>query len=218
MSVSDKSKNFKFFIENDSGWADFFVTRIGLILFTAILLLAAFQIYPMFQEREILLSLDAETSDICSKIEAVDSMTIPGYKYNYVFNDIDSGIRIDLSTEYVTAYKNMSSSLWGDLELSHPEPVITHVYPPNSRWKNSSGFRKYLSDTIGEGKNGDVSSPLRFSDKKEEVDLMFESIKKELARDPYSSDLNRPMFIEKVIIYYDNQTEIQQRDYVFVYQ
>ena len=70
-----------------SAWADFFITRIGLILFAAILLLAAFKIYPMFQERESRLNLDAIASDISSKIEAVDSITIPGYKYNYVFEE-----------------------------------------------------------------------------------------------------------------------------------
>ncbi len=114
----------------------------------------------MFQERESRLNLDAIASDISSKIEAVDSITIPGYKYNYVFEENNRDVRIEISTEYVTVHSNLSSSIWGDRELIHAEPVITHVYPPNSNWSNTSGFRKYVSDTIGEGKNGDSSSPL----------------------------------------------------------
>ena len=71
-------------------------------------------------------------------------------------------VRIEISTEYITVHSNLSSSYGEIRELIHAEPVITHVYPPNSNWSNTSGFRKYVSDTIGGGKNGDVSSPLDF--------------------------------------------------------
>ena len=222
MSRSNKKGSFTSFARNDKAWADFFITRIGLILFASILLLAAFKIYPMFQERESRLDLDAIASDISSKIEAVDSITIPGYKYNYVFEENNRNnmnnrdVRIEISTEYVTVHSNLSSSLWGDRELIHAEPVITHVYPPNSNWSNTSGFRKYISDTIGEGKNGDSSSPLE--DDKQKVDAIFESARKELAMSPFVPDRNKALFIEKVIIYHKNQTEIQKRDYVFIYQ
>ncbi|CAG0972950.1 hypothetical protein METP3_01603 [Methanosarcinales archaeon] len=218
MSGSNKTGKFTLFIRNDRAWADFFITRIGLILFAAILLLAAFKIYPMFQERESRLNLDTVASDITSKIEAVDSITIPGYKYNYVFEENNRDIRIEISTEYITVHSNLSSPIWGDRELIHAEPVITHVYPPNSNWSNTSGFRKYVSDTIGGGKNGDVSSPLDLEVEKQKADAIFESTRKELAMSPFIPDLNKPLFIEKVIIYYKNQTEIQKRDYVFVYQ
>jgi hypothetical protein len=218
MSRSNKTGRFTLFIRNDRAWADFFITRIGLILFAAILLLAAFKIYPMFQERESRLNLDTVASDITSKIEAIDSITIPGYKYNYVFEENNRDVRIEISTEYITVHSNISSSIWGDRELVHAEPVITHVYPPNSNWSNTSGFRKYVSDTIGGGKNGDASSPLDLEVEKQKVDAIFESIRKELAMSPFIPDLNKPLFIEKVIIYYKNQTEIQKRDYVFVYQ
>ena len=218
MSRSNKTGRFAFFIRNDRAWADFFITRIGLILFAAILLLAAFKIYPMFQERENRLDLDTVASDITSKIEAVDSITIPGYKYNYVFEENNRDMRIEISTEYITIHSNLSSPIWGDRELIHAEPVITHVYPPNSNWSNTSGFRKYVSDTIGGGKNGDVSSPLDLEVEKQKADAIFESTRKELAMSPFIPDLNKPLFIEKVIIHYKNQTEIQKRDYVFVYQ
>ncbi len=206
------------FVKNESGWADFFLTRIGLILFAAILLLTAFEIYPMFKERESMLNLDAVTSDIASKIEAVDSMTIPGYKYNYVFEESNRDIKIEISTEYIIAHTNISSSMWGERELIHPEPVMTHVFAPNSKWSDTSGFRRYVSDMIGGGKNGDISSPLDFNYEKVKVDAIFESTRKELARSPYTPDLDRPLFIEKVIMYYKDQKEIQKRDYVFVYQ
>lgn len=218
MSRSNKTGGFAFFIRNDRAWADFFITRIGLILFAAILLLAAFKIYPMFQERESRLNLDTVASDITSKIEAIDSITIPGYKYNYIFEENNRDMRIEISTEYITVHSNLSSPIWGDRELIHAEPVITHVYPPNSNWSNTSGFRKYVSDTIGGGKNGDASSPLDLEVEKQKVDAIFESTRKKLAISPFIPDLNKPLFIEKVIIYYKNQTEIQKRDYVFVYQ
>lgn len=218
MVLMSRSNRKAAFVKNESGWADFFLTRIGLILFAAILLLTAFEIYPMFQERESRLNLDTVASDIASKIEAVDSMTIPGYRYNYVFEESNRDIRIEISTEYIIAHTNLSSALWGEQELVHPEPVITHVSAPNSNWSNTSGFRKYISYMVGSGKNGDISSPLDFNDEKTKVDAIFESTRKELARSPYTPDPDKPLFIEKVIMYYKDQKEIQKRDYVFVYQ
>ncbi len=218
MELMSRSNRKAKFVRNENGWADFFLTRIGLIIFAAILLLSAFEIYPMFKERESRLNLDTVASDIASKIEAVDSMTIPGYKYNYIFEENNRDIKIEISTEYIIAHTNLVSALWGEQELIHPEPVITHVFAPNSNWNNTSGFRKYISDMVGSGKNGDLSSPLDFNNEKPKVDAIFESTRKELARSPYTPDTDRPLFIEKVIMYYEDQKEIQKRDYVFVYQ
>lgn len=218
MSRSNRTGIVTEFFKNESGWADFFITRIGLILFAAILLLTAFKIYPMFQEQESRLDLDTIASDLASKIEAVDSTTIPGYKYNHIFEENNRDVRIEISTEYVTVHTNMSSSLGGERELIHPEPVITHVYPPNSNWSNTSGFRKFVSNVVGGGKNGDASSPLDLKSEKPKVDMIFESVSKELARSPFIPDLNKPLFIEKVIVYYKDQNKIQGRDYVFVHQ
>jgi len=218
MSRSNRTGRFLAFAKNESGWADFFITRIGLILFAAILLLAAFRIYPMCQEREVRSDLDALASDITSKIETVNSVTIPGYKYNYVFGKNSRHATIEISTEYVIAHTNFSSFMSGERELAHAEPVIAHIYPPNSNWNNVSGFRKYVSDMIGDGKNGDGSSPLEFPADKGKIDTIFGSIEKELALTPFIPDLDKPVFIEKVIIYYKDDAEILERDYVFLYQ
>ena len=218
MSRSNRTARFFVFAKNESAWADFFITRIGLILFAAILLLAAFRIYPMYQERDIRLDMDAISSDITSKIEAVDSVTIPGYKYNYVFEKNRRHTMIEISTRFVIAHSNISSVMFGEHELAHAEPVIMHVYPPNSNWENVSGFRKYVSDMIGDGKNGDGSSPLEFSSDKGKIDTIFGSIEKELALTPFVPDLDKPVFIEKVIIYYKNDAQILERDYIFLYQ
>jgi hypothetical protein len=218
MSKSNRTGQFLVFARDESAWADFFITRIGLILFAAILLLAAFRIYPIYQEREVRSGLDAISSDMTSKIEAVDSVTISGYRYNYVFEKNSRDTRIEISTEYVIAHTNLSSFMFGERELAHAEPVMAHVYPPNSNWNNVSGFRKYVSDTIGDGKNGDVSSPLEFPADKEKIDSIFGSIEKELALSPFIPDIDKPVFIEKVIIYYKNDAEILERDYVFLYQ
>ena len=218
MSRSNRTGRFFAFAENESAWADFFITRIGLILFAAILFLAAFRIYPMYQEREIRSDLDALTSDITSKIEAVDSVTIPGYKYNYVFGKNSRHATIEISTEYVITHTNLSSFIFGERELAHAETVMVHIYPPNSNWNNVSGFRKYVSDMIGDGKNGDGSSPLEFPDDKVKIDMIFRTIEKELALTPFFPDLDKPVFIEKVIIYYKNDSQILERDYVFLYQ
>lgn len=218
MSRSNRTSRSLLFAKNDSGWADFFITRVGLILFAAILLLAAFRIYPMYQEREVRSDLDIIASDMTSKIEAVDGVMIPGYRYNYLFEKNSRHPGIEISTRYVVAHTYLSSFISGERELAHAEPVMAHVYPPNSYWNNVSGFRKYVSDMIGSGKNGDESSLLDFAVDKGKIDTIFGSIEKEMAMTPFVPDLDRPIFIEKVIIYYRNDAEILERDYVFLFQ
>lgn len=215
--ISNEKYAAKAFLKDESGWTDFFITRIGLIIFAAVLLLSAFKIYPMFQEKETLGYLDAIASDLTSKIEAVDSTTIPGYRYLYTY-DGKNNIEIEISTEYVLARTNMSTGIWGEHEILHAEQIVTHVYPSNAKWSNTSDFRIYISEAIGKGSNGGVSSPLNFSSDKERVDLMFGSIKSELARAPFRPDPSKPLNIEKVIIYYTNHTDLVERDYVFIYQ
>lgn len=203
-------------VSDESAWADFFITKIGLILFAAVLLLCAFKVYPMFKEQQARAGLDAVASDIASKIEAVDSVTVPAFRYFHVFDDKDKNVRMGISTEYVTARMNISTA-WGERELIHAEPVVARVYPPNSNWSNTSGLRKKLSD-IGEGKNGDAVSPLNFSRDKGAVDGMFSFIERELARYPFVPDTSRSLIIEKVIIHYIDGNRSVERDYVLVYQ
>ncbi len=202
------------FIKDESGWADFFITRTGILLFAAILFLAAFRIYPLFQEDEKGLYLDTITGDIASKIETVDSISIPEYKYNYMINNKNINISIEISTEYITGHENLNENR---KELMRAAPLITHVYPPNRFWNNTTAFRKYISGvSIGE-RNGDISSPLDFDDRGK-IDAIFESIRGELAVKPFVPDLDKSIWIEKVIVYYKNYTENIERDYVFIYQ
>jgi hypothetical protein len=204
------------FTDDERAWADFFITRIGVILFAAVLLLSAFKIYPMFKEQETGAGLDAAASDIASRIEAVDVVTVPGYKYFYVFDEKDKNKRIEISTEFVVVRYNLSTP-WGERELVHAEPLVARVYPPNSNWSNTSGLRKKLSD-LGAGRNGDAVSPLDFSRDKEKVDGMFNNIEAELARTPFIPDMNRSLLIEKVMIYYKDGNRSVERDYVIIYQ
>jgi hypothetical protein len=218
MSLSNKTKNsLNALIKDETGWADFFITRIGLLLFTSVLFLMASEVYPVFQEREAQAYLDVMASDIVSDVEAIEGTTIPGYRYVYSFDEINKNIKIEISTEYVISRMNRTS-LWGDRELVHAEPLIIHVYPPNCNWSNVSGFREYVSRVIGNGKSGDAASPLNLSIDKEGVDMLLDSVNKELAKSPFLPDMEKPMIVEKVIMYYTDRTGTVESDYVFVYQ
>jgi len=206
----------KRFTADERAWADFFITRIGLILFASVLLLSAFKIYPMFIEKEARSGLDATASDITSKIEAVDSVTVPGFRYVHAFDEKDKLVRIGISTEYVAVRVNISTP-WGERELVHAEPLVVRVYPPNSNWSNTSGLRKKLSD-LGTGKNGELESPLDLKRDKSAVDSMFRNIEPELARTPFVPDMNRSLIIEKVMIHYTDGNRSVERDYVIIYQ
>ena len=206
----------KRFTADERAWADFFITRIGLILFASVLLLSAFKIYPMFIEKEAISGLDATASDITSKIEAVDSVTVPGFRYVHAFDEKDKLVRIGISTEYVAARANITTP-WGERELVHAEPLVVRVYPSNSNWSSTSGLRRKLSE-LGAGKNGDVESPLDLSRDKSAVDSMFCNIEHELARTPFVPDMDRSLIIEKVIIHYTDANGRVERDYVIIFQ
>ncbi len=201
---------------DERAWADFFITGLGLMLFAAVLLLCAFKVYPMFEEQQARAGLDAAASDIASKIEAVDSVTVPGYRYFHAFNEKDTFVRMGISAEYVTVQTNLSTP-WGERELVHAEPVVVRIYPPNSNWSNTSDLRKKLSDLFA-GKNGDVMSPLDFLRDKNAVDGMFSNIESELAHYPFVPDMGRSLIIEKVLIYYADGNRSVKRDYVLIYQ
>lgn len=203
------------FLKDETGWADFFITRIGLIIFATVLFLSVFKIYPMFQEREARAGIDVIASDIASKIEAVDSTTIPGYRYSYVFDNKVRDVDIEISTEFVVVRRNFSAGIWGERELLHAEQLVMHVYPPNINWTNASGFRKFLSEELNH--SGDASSPLDIKDKGK-VDIIFENRINELARTPFKPDKEKPLNIEKVLIYYNTGKETITRDYVMLYQ
>lgn len=203
-------------VKDEGAWADFFITKLGFILFAAVLLLCAFKVYPMFKEQQARAGLDAAASDIASRIEAVDSVTVPGYRHVHAFDETDRSFRMGISTEYVTTHTNIST-VWGERQLVHAEPVVVRVYPPNSNWSNTSGLRKKLSD-IGLGRNGDAVSPLDFSRDKGAVEGMFSNLEHELARDPFVPDTNRSLIIEKVIVHYTDGNRSVRRDYVLVYQ
>ncbi len=203
-------------VSDEGAWADFFITKLGFILFAAVLLLCAFKVFPMFKEQQARAGLDAAASDIASRIEVVESVTVPGYRYVHAFDEKDKNIRIGISTEYVTAHTNISTA-WGERKLVHAEPVVVRVYPSNSNWSNTSGLRKKLSD-IGLGRNGDIVNPLYLSMDKDAVDGMFSYIEHELAHEPFVPEMNRSLIIEKVIIYYKDGNRSVKRDYVLVYQ
>lgn len=202
-------------LKNNRAWADFFISRIGLILFASILLLAALRVPQIFEEREAKNYLDSIASSLASKIEAVDTTTIPGYKYYYQFNEKDRQVLIELSTEYVGAKTKLD-----DREMFHAEAIVAHVYPPNSFWNNSAELRGYLSERIsGTRRNGEAISPLDSSDRAN-VSMMFSSIQRELAKKPYQPDRKKPLIIEKIIIYYSlgPKEGLEEEDYVLAYQ
>jgi hypothetical protein len=202
-------------LKNDHAWADFFTSRIGLILFASILLLAALRVPQIFEEREAKNYLDSIASGLASKIEAVDTTTIPGYKYYYQFNEKDKEVLIELSTEYVGVKTKLD-----DREIFHAEAIVAHVYPPNSLWNNSAELRGYLSEKIsGTKRNGEITSPLDSSDRGN-VSKMFSLIRQELAKKPFLLDRKKPLIIEKIIIYYSLGTKegLEEEDYVLAYQ
>jgi len=71
--------------EDERAWADFLITRVGLLLFCTILFISAFNIHPLFIQQDAAGMMDASLSSLASYIEDVDSTSIQGAHY-YTFD------------------------------------------------------------------------------------------------------------------------------------
>lgn len=186
-------------IRNERAWSDFFLTWLGLILFTGVLLLAAFFVAPLFAGKEPEGALDAAASGLAGVIEAVDTSSIPVPHYYTPPENAE----IDLTSNYVTARSG---------GLLHAEPVVVRMYPSNAFWDTPPVLRQYLDNHFGD--SGDEYRPINAS-LRYDVHGMFTDIRTELAAHPYKVNGSVPLKIEKVIIFY---TDRRAEDYVVIYQ
>ena len=195
--------------DDERAWADYLITRAGLLVFSAILLLAAFKVPPLFILQDAAGEMDADLSSLTSFIEGIAGSSIQGARY-YHFESSPE-VSISMSARYVAA-----DSGTGADSVTLARALMTTAYPPNSLWVNRSGLLEAIAGRCG-GRTGIGDDLLRDSDMVA-VDGMLEQVEAELAPEPFVPDTVQPLVVEKVILYYEGPDGVERRGITIVYQ
>ena len=197
------------FNDDERAWADFLITRVGLMLFCSILLISAFNIHPLFIQQEAAGMMDASLSSLASYIEDVDSTSIQG-PHHYTF-DIDPDVTIDMTSRYVSAYSDTKTG-----RVTRARALMTTFYPKNNIWDNGTGLLEAIAN-ICDGRTGLGDDELIDGDW-QSINEMLDQAGTELAHDPFVPDTMQPLIVEKVILNIKTDEGVEKRGITIVYQ
>jgi len=195
--------------DDEGAWADFLITRVGLLLFSSILLISAFNIHSLFIQQDAAGMMDADLSSLASYIEDVESSSIQGANY-YTF-DIDPDVIIDISSKYVSAYSYTKTG-----KVTRARALMTTPYPRNCKWDNGSGLLEAIADKCG-GRTGLGEDVLEEGDW-QSINEMLDEIETELAQEPFVPDTMQPLIVEKVMLNIQTAEGVGKRGITIVYQ
>ncbi len=195
--------------DDERAWADFLITRVGLLLFCTILFISAFNIHPLFIQQDAAGMMDAGLSSLASYIEDVDSTSIQGAHY-YTF-DIDPDVTIDISSKYVSAYSDTKTG-----RVTRARALMTTFYPPNSLWDSRPGLLGAIADRCG-GRTGLGENVLEEGDW-QSINEMLDQAGAELAQEPFVPDTMQPLVVEKVMLNIRTAEGVERRGVTIVYQ
>lgn len=195
--------------DDERAWADFLVTRAGLLLFCSILLISTFNVHPLFIQQEAAGMMDADLSSLTSYIEDVDSTSIQGAHY-YTF-DIDPEVTIDISSKYVSAYSDTKTG-----RVTRARALMTSLYPPNSLWDSRPELLEAISGRC-EGRTG-LGEDVLESEDWQRINEMLEQAGTELAKEPFVPDTMQPLIVEKVMLNIRTTEGVERRGITIVYQ
>lgn len=193
---------------DEKAWADYLITRAGLLIFCSFLFIAAFNVYPLFIEKDTSMMLDARISHLAAYLEGVDSTSIQR-SYYYGF-DIPESIEIGLSARYVTAQTDSVP------QMTRARALMTPVYPSNSLWNNRSGLMSAISNRC-QGRTG-IRGDLLLPSDWDLIRELLDEAEDELAVDAFIPDTNQPLIVEKVILNLQGPEGIEKRGITIVYQ
>lgn len=191
---------------DEKAWADYLITRAGMLIFCSLLIIAAFNVHPLFMEKDTSGMLDAKISHLASYLEGVDSTSVQR-SYYYGF-DIPKNVEVGLSARYVTA-STMP-------HMTRARALMTPVYPSNSLWNNRSGLMVAISNRC-QGRTGIGGDLLLPSDWDLIRELLGEA-EHELAVDAFDPDTDQPLIVEKVVLNLQGPEGIEKRGITIVYQ
>ena len=200
---------------NDQALMPLPIITIGVLITTTILL---FSVITMFDNHPMKIETEIETvaAVLNQKIQSVDSFcfeqkiqwNIPNLmKSASIFLTPNSIIIKEQSgNQLYTITKNGVSSWW--------------IHLPHSNWTNATTYHQYLNYSFDH--DGTIHDPLPDDENiQNEINNQFELNQQSILIDPIQFDSSKPLIIEKLIIYYDEEGEFfpdPLQSFILIYQ
>jgi len=196
------------FIKDNHGIMGLTLSQIGLIIATGILIAAVFSVIFLNDWQR-----NAELRNIATSftttVEGMDSRFFENTT-EFHFPDKNYYYNISISTEYlvVSAEGNQNN------RLSIKECFIVKPWPriTDQTWKRGEELHNYCLNTYGH--SGTISDPIT-QDDLDKLNIDKETASIALASNSFYIQIYKPVYIEKVIIYYDTA---EKQDFLLIYQ
>ena len=200
---------------NDQALMPLPIITIGVLITTTILL---FSVISIFDNHPMKIETELETigSILNQKIQSVDTFCI---EQKIQWNIPDS---MNKASIFLTPNSIIIKEQSGNKEYMHTKNGISSwwVHLPHSTWTNASTFHQYLSRSFGH--DGTIHDPLP-DDENIQMDIknQFETTQKTILIEPIQFDVSKPIIIEKLIIYYEENVGFfpePLQSFILIYQ
>ena len=209
------------FLNDRDGIMGITLSQMGLIIATGVLIAAVFSIIFMndWNKKADLKNIGTGLSTI---VEGMDTRFFENTTM-YWFPSKDYSYLVSTSTEYIVI---SSKSNWNE-EISFKEQFLIKPWPriANPKWISGKDLHNYLK--VKYEHTGNESDPIRSADianVKNDLETDKETAEKSFALNPLKLNLEKPVYIEKVFIYYDKDDDgwdkiiDEKQDFVILYQ
>ena len=194
--------------EDTAGLMDISLTQIGLLIATSVLLCIVFS-FIFFNDWQRTSELQAQSSQFSNLLSDIDNSFFERTSL-FQFSQGDYPYTVSISSEYLRV---SAKGFWkNDLIVVKKFLPCPWICGTQQNWSTGEDLQTCLNESFGHrGTQGDPISSENFTTLCQERDDAIAYY----AVHPLGIILNRPVYVEKVTIYY-NQT--QRQDFLLVYQ
>ena len=196
------------FIKDNHGIMGLTLSQIGLIIATGILVAAVFSIIFLndWQRNAELKNIATSFSTI---VEGMDTRFFENTT-EFHFTEKPYYYNVSISTEYITVTSKGNQN--NKLSIKERFLIKPWPRPSDQTWKTGEELHSYCRDTYGH--SGTISDRITHDDLNE-LNNYKNTTSIDLASNPFYICTNKPVYIEKVIIYYGIT---EKQDFLLIYQ
>ncbi len=207
----------KFFLYNKKGVISWLLSQLALILATGILLasIASITFYSDWKKEAEIKAIAAELASWIYRIDLKIEENIT----KFFFPTKDFYYNVSISTDYIII-ERYDGRFKDKIRIAYPLFIKPFVIKENLDidWKNGEELHEKLSNLELIENRGTINDPIlsyRKDDTKNYLKNILDELAKELALQPLQVNINKPLIIEKCIIYFDDSSSI---GLVIIYQ
>ena len=189
------------FIHDTKGMMGLYLSHIALIVATGIIIAAVFS-FIYYNEWQRNGELRNMASGLSTMVDGMDTRFFENTTL-YFFSDRDYDYNVSVSSEYIII---SADGTWGNtLSVKHRFLIRPWPRVNNSDWISGKELHSFFKTMHGQ--SGNKSNPINKTDIDDVKDYLHderELANKTLALKPFYVDIFKPVYIDKVFIYYNN--------------